>query len=496
MSFLRDKLTRTAIAASVIGAAALVSGAPTASAATLSATGNNPTICNQTVSDITSVVAYRLSGGDCVVEFRNVGTLNWTAPTSAPTLQILVVAGGGGGGARHSGGGGGGGTLYVTNYKTLSNTAYAIVVGDGGAGAPGLSVSGGGRAGANSSFNGNSGAGSILANGGGGGGGGGDASNGLNFDGTTNGSPTRGGGGGSNYDTSPVTGAGSPGNAYDIARSVGSSSMNYNGVTATINAYAQSGAIGKGNAVCYGSSNSYTGWCGGGGGGSSTAGASPTQPGGVNPWKAGKGGDGVSISITGTSTAYAGGGGGASGSDVNPIATNALCVTNAPLPGDGGAGGGGAGGACLNTATSGTANTGGGGGGGGLAYISGNSNTQGVGGKGGSGIVILRYTPDTNTSIGALSVSGAIYKGVTQSLSVTVNTAGKVRFFMDGKRIPNCLSVATTGSYPNFTATCNWKPTGSNRHVITATFTPTDPTYSAASPAPNTFFIAKRTTTR
>ena len=272
--------------------------------------------------------------------------------------------------------------------------------------------------------------------------------------------------------------------------------MTVNAVTATVNAYGQAGAVGKGGGLCYGSSNSYTGWCGGGGGGASAAGASPTQPGGVNPWKAGKGGDGVSISITGTSTAYAGGGGGADGSDVNTIATNALCVANSPTVGDGGAGGGGAGGACLNTATSGTSNTGGGGGGGGLAYISGNANTQGVGGKGGSGVVILRYTPNTTTNLGALTLSGATYKGITQSLSVTVNTPGLVRFFMDGKRIPGCVSVATTGSSPNFTATCNWKPTGSNRHVITATFTPTDPTFSSASPAPSTLFIQKRTNYR
>jgi hypothetical protein len=466
-----------------------------AEAAVVTATGTNATICNQTVSDATSVVAYRLSGGDCVIEFRNVGSLNWTAPSNAPAIQVLVVAGGGGGGARHAGGGAGGGVLYVTNYKTLANSSYGVVVGDGGAGAPGLSVSGGGRAGANSSFAGTSGTGSIVTNGGGGGGGGNDAANGLNFDGTTNATPSRGSGGGSNFDTSPA-GAAAPGTASDSARAVGATSMTVNAVTATVNAYGQSGAVGKGNAICYGSSTSYTGWCGGGGGGSATAGASPTQPGAVNPWKAGKGGDGVSIAITGTGTAYAGGGGGASGSDVNTIATNALCVTNSPLPGDGGAGGGGAGGACLNTATSGSANTGGGGGGGGLAYITGNSNTQGVGGKGGSGIVILRYAPDTTTSLGALTLSGASYKGITQSLSVTVNTPGRVRFFMDGKRIPNCISVATTGTAPNFTATCNWKPSTSNRHVLTATFTPTDPTYSSASPVPNTLFILRRTTTR
>ena len=463
-------------------------------ALSVTATGTNPTVCNQTVTDTTGVVAYRLSGGDCVVEFRNVGSVNWTSPINAPTLQVLVVAGGGGGGARHSGGGGGGGVLSVTNYKTLSNTSYAIAVGDGGTGAPGQTVSGGGRAGNNSSFAGTSGTGSLVANGGGGGGGGADAANGLDNGGATNAATPRGSGGGSNYEGS-AAGTAAPGFASDVARAAGASTIVVNSVTANISAYGQAGGVGKGS-VCYGSSASYTGWCGGGGGGSTATGAAPTQPGAVNPWKAGIGGAGVSISITGTSTAYAGGGGGGSGTDINNMSSNAACVSNSPLAGDGGSGGGGAGGQCLNTATSGTANSGGGGGGAGLAYVSGTANTQGIGGKGGSGIVIVRYTPDTTTSIGSLSLSGTAYKGASVNLSVTVNTPGKVRFFVDGKRIANCLSVATTGTSPTFTATCIWKPTVSSRHVLSATFTPTDGSYSSASPASNTLYILRRTNTR
>ena len=465
-----------------------------ANAATVTATGTNPAICNQTVSDNTNVVAYRLSGGDCVVEFRNVGSVTWTSPAALQPMQVLVVAGGGGGAARHSGGGGGGGIIYLTNYKALTNTAYPIVVGDGGAGAPGLSTSGGGRAGNNSSFAGTSGIGSVVANGGGGGGGGNDAANALDNGGATNGSPIRGSGGGSNYEGN-AAGTASPGTTSDYVRSAGNSTASINGVTASIVAYGQAGAVGKANS-CYGPSNSNTGWCGGGGGGSSAAGTSPSQPGAVNPWKAGKGGDGASISITGTATVYAGGGGGGSGTDVLNQASNATCVANSPLAGDGGSGGGGAGAQCLNTATSGTSNTGGGGGGAGLGYVTGNSNSQGVGGKGGSGIVVLRYTPDTTTSIGSLTTSATVNKGITASLSVTVNNAGKVRFFVDGKRIANCLAVATTGSYPNYTATCNWKPTVTSRHILTATFTPTDASYASASPPATTLFILRRTTTR
>ena len=38
-----------------------------AKAATVTATGTNPTVCNQEVGNATNVVAYRLSGGDCVI---------------------------------------------------------------------------------------------------------------------------------------------------------------------------------------------------------------------------------------------------------------------------------------------------------------------------------------------------------------------------------------------------------------------------------------------
>ena len=70
-----------------------------AQAAPVTATGTNPSICNQEVGNAASVVAYRLTGGDCVVEFKNVGSTTWTVPTGVTSVSLLVV-GGGGGGAR------------------------------------------------------------------------------------------------------------------------------------------------------------------------------------------------------------------------------------------------------------------------------------------------------------------------------------------------------------------------------------------------------------
>ena len=82
-------------------------------AATVTATGTNPTACNQTVGASTNVIANRLSGGDCVVEFKNGGSTTWTVPANISTAWVLVLAGGGGGGGDEGGGGGGGG--YIEN---------------------------------------------------------------------------------------------------------------------------------------------------------------------------------------------------------------------------------------------------------------------------------------------------------------------------------------------------------------------------------------------
>jgi hypothetical protein len=96
----------------------------------------------------------------------------------------------------------------------------------------------------------------------------------------------------------------------------------------------------------------------------------------------------------------------------------------------------------------------------------------------------------------APTVAGTPYKGVQINLTMTSNVAGKVRFFVDGKKIPNCLAITTTGSYPNFTATCPWKPAVTSRHTVTAAITPTDNTFSSSTSAGTSYFVLKRSTTR
>jgi hypothetical protein len=99
-------------------------------------------------------------------------------------------------------------------------------------------------------------------------------------------------------------------------------------------------------------------------------------------------------------------------------------------------------------------------------------------------------------TINAPTISSTVYKGVVETITVTINVAGKVRFFVGGKRISTCKDRVTSGSYPNNSATCLWKPPVSGRQVLTATLTPTDSSFSASTSAQTIVQVRKRTTTR
>lgn len=111
--------------------------------------------------------------------------------------------------------------------------------------------------------------------------------------------------------------------------------------------------------------------------------------------------------------------------------------------------------------------------------------------------VTLTITNANETaSLGAPTVSGVIYKGVISTISVSSTAAGRVAFFVGGKRISTCLSRATTGSYPSFTATCSWKPSVMGRQILTARITPTDLTFSASTSAGSEVRVFRRTNSR
>jgi serralysin len=111
-------------------------------------------------------------------------------------------------------------------------------------------------------------------------------------------------------------------------------------------------------------------------------------------------------------------------------------------------------------------------------------------------LTITITNANESSSVGAPAISGTISKRIATTISVTVNTAGKVRFFVGGKRITKCLARTTTGSYPTLTATCSWRPAVTGRQVITARLTPTDNTFSASTSVRSEVFVLRRTTTR
>jgi hypothetical protein len=109
-------------------------------------------------------------------------------------------------------------------------------------------------------------------------------------------------------------------------------------------------------------------------------------------------------------------------------------------------------------------------------------------------IVVTNLNESSTTS--TPSVVGLVYKGIATTITVTVNAPGSVRFFFAGKKIPGCLARPTTGSYPNFTATCQWKPPVTAQQTLTAELTPSDPSFSRSTSAVGSFWVLKRSTRR
>jgi hypothetical protein len=111
-------------------------------------------------------------------------------------------------------------------------------------------------------------------------------------------------------------------------------------------------------------------------------------------------------------------------------------------------------------------------------------------------ISITLTNANESALINAPTVSGSVNKGVATTITVTLNAPGKVRFFLGGKRITNCLARSTTGSYPNYSATCSWKPPVTGRQSLTASVTPTDSFFTSSTSASTAVWVARRAISR
>jgi hypothetical protein len=99
-------------------------------------------------------------------------------------------------------------------------------------------------------------------------------------------------------------------------------------------------------------------------------------------------------------------------------------------------------------------------------------------------------------TIGVPTISGAVTKGGSVTISVTSDSSGKVRFFLNGKRIAGCLSQATSGSAPTYSASCTWRPTIQGTQQITAQLFTGVQGATTPTSAPLNTFVNRRSTLR
>lgn len=100
------------------------------------------------------------------------------------------------------------------------------------------------------------------------------------------------------------------------------------------------------------------------------------------------------------------------------------------------------------------------------------------------------------STISAANLSAAPLKGIPVTITAQTNVAGRASFLINGKRIPNCQSRPTSGSYPNYSVTCSWKPALNNFQILRIEFNPSDSTFSTVRSPESRIFVAKRSTRR
>jgi hypothetical protein len=193
------------------------------------------------------------------------------------------------------------------------------------------------------------------------------------------------------------------------------------------------------------------------------------------------GNGGLQFDVNGDNSGGFGGGGGGGGSGISTASVGA---------GGGGYSGGG------NGSNDSSTNRGAGGGGG--SYNAGTNQSSTAGFSTSHGYVTIVNLTIAAPVFNSFSFAGnATTVAYRSAINITANLdiASKVTFKANGVRIPNCISLRTTGASPNIVATCNWKPTGRGRVTITAFAVPTSGGVTS-SPAAIQISVANRSGNR
>lgn len=472
---------------------------------TVTAAGDSAGLCTQTVSDTTGVTVTKV-GSECVVQFTAATTLTWT-PQYALSVRYLVVGGGGSGTRGYctyywGQGGGGGEVLTGTGRNFPANTGVTITVA-GATGRRGDCGQGGGLDGSSSVL------GTLTARGGktslnvvaGNAG----ASGGASGNGNAGGIGTANGGSGCTVGNCQVGGGGGAGAA-------GSGKNGGAGVNSDIITLGTNVMYGSGGAGWAGSGDVGTASSGGGTPGTAACDAPANRGGGGADCSGeaatgGSGGSGlVVIRYTYNNPPVIGAfSSAATASYSSNENVSGLYSLNATDPDAG---------ATLTYSLTGTdagdftisA-------GGNLSFSQAPDFEAPADADTNNTYIVVTWVSDGMLSdsqtvtitvldlseagtVTLPAITGTPTKGINLTATVTLNVAGKVRFFIDGKRIATCLAQPTIGSYPTLTSTCTWKPVRTGRQFLTAQLTPTNNNFTVTTSQPQMIWVVKRTTTR
>jgi hypothetical protein len=111
--------------------------------------------------------------------------------------------------------------------------------------------------------------------------------------------------------------------------------------------------------------------------------------------------------------------------------------------------------------------------------------------------VTVTVTDVLDTSgFNSFAITGsATYRTVVQ-INANLTVTARVTFKVNGVRIPGCMNKLTSGTSPNITVSCSWKPSRRGDAVLSASAIPTGAGIAGSSATPISIFVNNRTTPR